>query len=425
MIYLTKYLKSTSWYVFGSAIQGLTPLLLTPILTRTLSQSEFSEFVLYIAIATILSFLFALGLPAALTRELILDNLNLKSNLLSLVRLKKLLLLLSFLLILSAFFTSVSFQIISLSVALAMALAIIQIDMAAFRAQQKAKLFVFLAISSTALPTLLITALVANNLFSNSFLFAYSIFVLVLALVANLKVLKHAGDKTRFLALFKLGAPTIAHGIGMSLMQYGDRIIIAAALGLAAAGKIQIAALLGTAPLLLLSTLNHAWIPVAIEKFGQSKVVGLNFLNKSTNLMALFIALIAMAIMFLNPFLLKLLAPESFSLAELSPTVVVMSVSAVIYVFYLRNTHVLTYLGKFQSLAWITPVSIFLQILFIFLLAPNYGLISAAFAILMASASQATLTQLAIYRLDSSIKLTTVPIIYILIVSIVAVLILT
>jgi O-antigen/teichoic acid export membrane protein len=238
-------------------------------------------------------------------------------------------------------------------------------------------------------------------------------------------VLNHVGDKTRFLALFKLGAPTIVHGIGMSLMQYGDRIIIAAALGLAAAGKIQIAALLGTAPLLLLSTLNNAWFPTVMDKFGQSKVAGLNFLNKSTSLMALFIALIAMAIMFLNPLLLKLLAPENFSLAELSPTVVVMSVSAVIYVFYLRNIYFLTYLGKFQSLAWITPVSIFLQILFIFLLAPNFGLISAAFAILMASASQATLTQLAIYRLDSSIKLTTVPIIYILIVSIVAVLILT
>jgi O-antigen/teichoic acid export membrane protein len=306
-----------------------------------------------------------------------------------------------------------------------MALAIIQIDMAAFRAQQKANLFVFLAISSTALPTLLITALVANDLFNNLFLFVYSVFVLVLALVTNQRVLNQSGDKTRFLTLFKLGAPTIAHGIGMSLMQYGDRIIIAAALGLAAAGKIQIAALLGTAPLLLLSTLNNAWFPTVMDKFGQSKVAGLNFLNKSTNLMALFIALIATAIMFLNPFLLKLLAPESFSLAELSPTVVVMSVSAVIYVFYLRNIYFLTYLGKFQSLAWITPVSIFLQILFIFLLAPNFGLISAAFAILMASASQATLTQLAIYRLDSSIKLTTVPIIYILIVSIVAVLILT
>jgi O-antigen/teichoic acid export membrane protein len=421
---LNKYFKNTSWYIFGSSIQGLTPLLLTPVLTRTLSQTEFSQFVLYIAIATILSFLFSLGLPAALTRELILDSKNLKNNLTSLVLVKRILLIFSLLFILgSIFFTSLT-QVIILSIALSMSLAVVQIDMAAHRAQQQASKFVFLAISSTALPTLLMTIFVATGYLKSYFIIFYTLFVLLLTVVFNLKALYTSGDNQRLSSLFKLGAPTIPHGLGMSLMQYGDRVIIASVLGLTAAGKIQIAALLGTAPLLLLSTLNHAWIPLVLEKFKVSKQLGIKFLNTSTTLMAIFISIISLIIMVLNSHILNIFAPTSFNLTELSPVVVVMTISSVIYVFYLRNTHVLTYLGKFQSLAWITPISIFLQILFIFGLSSTFNLLSVAFAILVASSSQAVLTQLAVYRLASELKLTTKPLIFIVVVSLAAILIL-
>ncbi|MGA0986136.1 MAG: lipopolysaccharide biosynthesis protein, partial [Candidatus Nanopelagicales bacterium] len=95
MSVINKYIKNASWYVFGSAVQGLTPFLLTPVLTRTLSQEQFSDFVLFISIGTVLSFLFALGLPAALTRELILDKNNSKDTLLSVNLVKRYLLLIA------------------------------------------------------------------------------------------------------------------------------------------------------------------------------------------------------------------------------------------------------------------------------------------------------------------------------------------
>jgi O-antigen/teichoic acid export membrane protein len=128
--------------------------------------------------------------------------------------------------------------------------------------------------------------------------------------------------------------------------------------------------------------------------------------------------------MIFNSQVLKIFAPEDFGLAELSPVVVVMTISSVIYVFYLRNTHILTYLGKFQSLAWITPVSILLQVIFIFALAPTLGLLSAALAILIAASSQAVLTQLTIKKLAPEMKLTSSPFIFIVILSVVAIIIL-
>jgi O-antigen/teichoic acid export membrane protein len=417
----TKVLKNASWYVAGSTIQGLTPFLLTPFLTRALSETEFSQFVLFIAIGTILSFLFALGLPAALTRELILDKNNSVTNLESTNYIKRYLIVVGFFLLVVSFFSTDITKILLLAFALAISLAIVQIDMAIYRAQQKAKIFIFLAISSTALPTIFMTLGIYFNLLNNVFIVFYAVFVFIFATLANLKAVLAKSNSKKLPYLFKLGSPTIPHGLGMSLMQYGDRIVIAGALGLTAAGRVQVAALLGTASLLLLSTLNHAWIPAVLEKFNQNKKSGVEFLNKSTNLMSLLIFNISLFIMFLNPWILKIFAPATFDLAALSPVVLLMALAANVFIFYLRNTHVLTFLGKFQSLAWITPISILLQIALIFALVPFFGLVSVAFALLAMVSSQAILTQIVVRRLDREINLTFAPIIYIVLLSVIVI----
>lgn len=416
-----KILKNASWYVTGSAVQGLTPFLLTPFLTRTLNETDFSQFVLFIATGTILSFLFACGLPAALTRELIMDKGNSRTNIEGIDYLKRYLFILGIFFLVVSFFANKMTQILLLALVLAISLAIVQIDMAIYRAQQKAKVFIFLAISSTALPTIFMTLGLYLDWLNNFFITFYAVFVFIFATLVNRKVRLVKPSANTLPYLFKLGSPTIAHGLGMSFMQYGDRIVIAGALGLTAAGRVQVAALLGTASLFLLSTLNHAWIPAVLEKFNQNKESGIKFLNKSTNLLALFIFNISLLIMFLNPWILKIFAPATFDLAALTPIVLLMALTANIFIFYLRNTHVLTYLGKFQSLAWITPISIFLQILLIFLLVPHFGLISVALALLAMVSTQAILTQVVVRWLDQEIKLTALPIIYITLLSLVAI----
>ena len=421
---LKKYFKSASWYVTGSAIQGLTPFLLTPFLTRTLSQDQFSAFVLFIAIGTILSFLFSLGLPAALTRELILEKASFNTNLNSASLVKRYLIIIGILLIILSLMMSSNFQLVTLAISLSFALAVVQIDMAIYRAQQRAKEFVLFAIFSTALPTVFMTIGIYTDLLKSSFILFYCFFVTIFTILVNLKSFKKHVASGKFTSLFKLGWATIPHGLGMSLMQYGDRVVIAAALGLTAAGKIQVAALLGSAPLLLLSTLNHAWIPSVLEKINVSKPEGINFLNKSTKYLAIFIFALSLLIIFTNPWILKIFAPTEYDLTELSPVVVLMATSATLYIFYLRNTHILTYLGRFQSLAWITPTSISLQVLAIFALAPTFGLLSTGFALLIVVSSQALLTQIVVKKLAPDLKLTFFPLIYFVILALIATLIL-
>jgi O-antigen/teichoic acid export membrane protein len=72
----------------------------------------------------------------------------------------------------------------------------------------------------------------------------------------------------------------------------------------------------------------------------------------------------------------------------------------------------LTYLGRFQSLAWITPISIALQILTIFALSPLFGLVSVGLALIVVVSSQALLTQIVLAKLAPDLNLTKSPLIY-------------
>lgn len=406
------FLKNSTWYVFGSSIQGLTPFLLTPFLTRSLNQEKFSEYVLFIAIGTILSFLFSLGLPAALTRNLILEKQDAQQNLESVNYLKRVLILISLSLLAITWLMDQITLIIFAGLALAFSLAVVQIDMAVYRAQQKASKFVFNAVFSTAIPTLFMTLGIMLEIIGDYFISFYTLCVFAFVLIINLNLFFKKFTSIKLKTLINLGWPTIPHGIGMSFMQYGDRIVLAAALGLAAAGQVQVAALIGTAPVLLLSTLNHAWIPNILEKFSSSKETGISALNKSTRYLSFLIFIISLALLVLNPWILQIFAPADYQLTELGPVVSVMLIASSIYIFYLRNTHVLTYLGKFQSFAWITPVSISLQILLIFLLVSFIGIIAAAIGFLMMVSSQAVLTQFVIRKLEPSLNLVYSPLLF-------------
>jgi O-antigen/teichoic acid export membrane protein len=404
-----KYVYNAGWYIFGSSIQGLVPFISTPFLTRILIEEDFSKFVLLVAIATILSFLFSLGLPAAITRELILNKDAQSKNFETVQALKKYLLAPSiFFLFVSLLFTDL-IQLVILAISLALALAIFQIDMAVLRAQHNAKGFVLLAVLSTAIPLFFMTLLLFLGFLENTFIVFYTFFVLFIAVLINARSLSKKFILKDLGPLVKLGYPTIPHGLGMSLMQYGDRVVIGAALGLAAAGKIQIAALIGTAPLLLLSTINNAWVASVLEKFSQSESIGEIFLNKTTKFLSFLISIIAVVTMIASDFILKIFAPTNYGTEELSQVVILMAISSSIYIFYLRNIYILAYKGNFTSLAWITPSSIILQVTVIFLMAPRYGLIAAALGLLLSTSSQAILTQIFAKRLAPEIKLTSAP----------------
>lgn len=410
MSVINKYIKNASWYVFGSAVQGLTPFILTPFLTRALSKVQFSEFVLVISIGTILSFLFALGLPAAITRELILDKIKFNENFITINFVKRYLLLLSLILIFISSFLTDPYKIFGFSFALGLSLAAISLDMAIFRVKQLAYKFIYFAIFSTAIPTMLMTLGIYFGLLLNTFILFYVLFVTMFAAIQNLELFKEESNANQFTTLFKLGWPTIPHGLGMSFLQYGDRILVASIFGLTTAGVIQVAALIGTAPILLLSTLSNAWITPVLEKFNQHKLFGQSYLNKTTNYLALFILVFSILIMIGSQPLLNLFAPENYEIETMSLLVIMLSSNSLLFVIYLRNTYILLLSGKLQSLALITPLSIILQVCLLYLTSNYFGINSVAIAYSAAILIQALTTQIVVKYVARDIKLTFSPV---------------
>lgn len=404
------FFKNSSWYLFGSGIQGLSPFLLTPILTRLISETEFSSYVLFISLGTILSFLFSAGIPAALTRNLILDKKNSNSDIISVDLVKKSLLFLSaFLLIVTFFAVDTLFLLIS-AVSLSLSLAVVQIDMSIYRARQIPGKFVFNSIFSTAIPSLIMTIGIYFNLLFGNFIFFYALIVFLFTAISNFYLIFKKTNSKNLKGLFLLGWPTIPHGLGMSMVQYGDKVIVSILLGLTAAGQIQIASLIGSAPVLLLSSLNNAWITPVLEKFNSGLKTGETFLNRTTNLVSFFVSTISLIIAIFSIQIINLFAPPTYNTATLSEVASLMTSASILYAIYLRNIYILAYKGKFQSLSWITPLSIGIQFLSLYIFITSFGLIGVSLTFTLVNSSQAFITQLVVSKLAPELKLTYKPI---------------
>jgi len=267
---LNKTLKHSYVYITGSLLQALTPFLIFPVLTRTTSQSEFGLVILLISIGTVLSFGFSLGIPAVLSRELIFDENRF-------VHLKKLSAsyqtLMTWLAVTIYFITlfinfAPSLKILFLGLVLALSLAGIQIKLSVLRAEFKSTQFAFLAITSTATPLIAITIL--PNFLNVDLYRTYSGITVLVLLITNISNLFPKFGLT-FLNDIKdlvlIGYPIIFHGIAISLFQYGDKIAGYLGIGAELVSQVVIISLFMTAPMLLLSTINNAWLPASLESF--------------------------------------------------------------------------------------------------------------------------------------------------------------
>lgn len=405
-----KYLKNSIWYLVGSGIQGLVPVLITPILTRVLTPELFGQYVLVISIGTVLSFIFALGLSASLFREVVLGKTPLKELLQSLGPYTALLIFLAIGSFVANFLLSGYLKLLLLALSLGLSLALILLKLTIFKATFQAQKFALTAVASTAIPLIVFT-LISNFYTNNSLISFYVLFVLLLATLMNLKNIfsYNKNQKILFKKLLKIGSPTLPHDVGMSLLQYVDRIIIAALFGLTVAGHIHVAALIGTIPYLILSTLSNAWAPAALEQYKIDEKIGTRFLNKTTKIAALSSGLLSLIIIFTSDALLKLFSPTAANDPAMNSVIILMSLSGIIYSVYLRNMHLYNLAGKFKSLIWITPTAIGSQVILIFLLSPVFGVIVVAISNLLAISIQATLTQIMVKKFYPNYVLTKFP----------------
>jgi hypothetical protein len=160
--------------------------------------------------------------------------------------------------------------------------------------------------------------------------------------------------------------------------------------------------LLGTAPIMILSALNHAWLNKILLELKNNSNKAFKSLNSTIARLFVLATLMIIGIALFNNLIIELLNPNIKFNSDVQKTVVLTSLSTLIYIVYLANTHLLTWLNRFWVLGITTPLSVIFQTIIIYLTIDSLVYVSAALAFGSALTVQVILLQLS--RLKTETK---------------------
>jgi O-antigen/teichoic acid export membrane protein len=387
-------------YLLGALGQGLGPVLLTPILTRRLSVTDFGEVTFVTATASILGILFSFGLPIVISRSYILED---KSRPSIISWFNKVIYFYLALSILILFINPNS--IYAYIFAVALTFSCMQLILPLARAQDKSTSFALISVLGTLLPSLAIifnsfTGLSVTNLTAlqiGSLLAAMLSFLMVRTKVGSGQKLNKYDLKNSIRSSY----PILPHMFAMMALLNIDKIIFGQEIGKSFSGFIQVIMLVATAPIMILSALNHAWLNQVLLQLKYNSTNAFLALNATiSKLLALSVFLIIF-IVALNSQIIQVLNPNLKITSEVSKTIILTALCGLIYVIYLANTHLLTWLNKFWVLGISTPLSVIFQAVVIYLTIDSLGYLSAALGLGTALTLQILFLQIARNKTES------------------------
>jgi O-antigen/teichoic acid export membrane protein len=387
-------------YLLGALGQGLGPVLLTPILTRRLSVTDFGEVTFVTATASILGILFSFGLPIVISRSYVLNDKSRPS-------------IISWFNKVIYFYLALSILILSINpnsiyayiFPIALTFSCMQLILPLARAQDKSTSFALISVLGTLLPSLAIifnsfTDLSVTNLTAlqiGSILAAIFSFLMVRAKVGNGQKLNKYDLKNSLRSAY----PILPHMFAMMALLNIDKVIFGQEIGKSFSGFIQVIMLVATAPIMILSALNHAWLNQVLLQLKDNSTNAFSALNATiSKLLALSVFLIIF-IVALNSQIIQVLNPNLKITSEVSKTIILTSLCGLIYVIYLANTHLLTWLNKFWVLGISTPLSVIFQAVVIYLTIDSLGYLSAALGLGAALTLQILFLQIARNKTES------------------------
>jgi O-antigen/teichoic acid export membrane protein len=369
--------KSGNIYLFGALGQGLGPVVLTPILTRILDVKSYGEITFITSFAAILGILFSLGLPIVISRSYVLEEESRPSITRWFKQITISYLLLSAVLIA---FAGNSLNLFILAVAFPFAA--MQLILPLARAQDKAYRFAFISVTGTLLPSI---GIVLNNAFSSpiSNPGALGSGAIVGALI-SFALVSTKNDSTLRLSKYslsnsiKIGYSILPHMFAMVALLNIDKVIFGNQLDKTFSGYLQVIMLVGTAPILILSALNHAWLNQILLQLKSNSIKAFADLNQTIIKLFILILILVGIINVLSTQIINVLNPNLLVNSEVQKTIILTSIVSFIYVVYLANTHLLTWQKKFWVLGITTPASVVLQSIIIYSSLNSLGYLSAA-----------------------------------------------
>lgn len=363
-------LGSGAIYALASVAPILATLLITPIVTRLLGPTEYGVVGISITLYQVGSVALSLGLPAAVTRHAIIARSG-ERGAASLVIIGSgiavgLGLFVAALIPLwgSAVLGSSMQWILLCPIISSIGLSMLTLSQSFLRAVERVVVFVTLSgIAALLGPT---SGFVSALVFGPSpaaYLGGMAGAHLLVGAVSLVVVVRHARpqfSRSETRENLRIGLPTLPHSIAISFL-ISALVVLASKLGgFEEAGRLQLALLLGTAPIILLGAFNNSWAPMIYRASNEDRAP---LLASSLRAIAVLVfVLVGGFCVLAQPVVSFIAGPKLYS-PELLVAALIVTAATPLMALYLANIHLVMLSGRTTLIALSTPLSLVISLL--------------------------------------------------------------
>jgi O-antigen/teichoic acid export membrane protein len=376
-----------SVYTLASALQAGSLLLVLPLATRLLSPSEFGVVATASVLQQLLGLAAALGLPSVVMLEYFAapDGIGAdRARRLVGATLMGAVVVVTVVDLAGPWWTRLFADLdygpsLRLAVWSAVPLAVVAACLSVLRSARRAGWYVGVAGLATAGGQL--TGLALSAIWSPT-AESYLLGVLLgatagagLGLVVGGIAIPRGVDLPHVRASLRTALPIVPHSLSMFALLAVDRLVIERTLGLEAAGRYQVAYLIGAAGLSLLAAVNNAWSPLV---YGAPDDRRWKTLADTTRDLEACVPAVVAVLALGAPLALGVAAPSAYGPADLARVTALVAAATLPFLWYLASGHVLLFTRQTASLARITPLVAMGAVIAGLLLVPRGGLLTAA-----------------------------------------------
>lgn len=353
-----------SLYTVATIAPVLVSVAVTPVLTRTLGAQEYGLVALAITFYQLVSMLIALGLPLAITRNAIVDAAGPRgASALVVIGACGALGFGTIIAVLTPFWAPMLVGGASANALVppaisAVGIALVVLAQALLRALDRAVEFVTFAAMASIIPAVLgVAAIWALSPDAEVYLWALAVGHLVIGLTAVVRVTssvrpRWAGLNLRF--AFRMALPTLPHQLSSPFLAAGLVGVATYLHGVATGGQVQLALLLGTAPMIVLSAVNNSWSPLVMRAGTEQRP---QVSRDAAALVATLTLVMSAGFVALIGPMSMLLAGPQLATQNLVYAASTAAVGATFMVVYLANIQLVFLVGKTGMLGITSPIA--------------------------------------------------------------------
>lgn len=403
-----RLVKGSGVYVIGKMLPEALKFLLIPIYTRFLTTSDYGIVAIVGVVGSILNIILLMGLPESVTRFYFDYSKKPEKFKDFLGSIAILYLAFSFLVvtILTLFgesifgnlFSKISFSpYIKLALWTSFFVSFKLILLNVYRAEERSLKYVTWRILSFLFTTGLIIYFVVivkegalgkiKGAFYASLTF-FIIFVIMTFKEANITV-----SKTKLFSALKFGLPLVPHALSVMILSSADRILLERLSTLSEVGLYNVGYQIGQVFFMIMSSINYAWVPIYYD-IAQDRAVNeaKRILSRMTTLYIALGSFFASGVILFSREIIYFFTTERFYSAY--HVVPIIAISYVLHLIYIMDVRSLYLKKKTYIIPAFTLIALIVNIGLNILWIPEFGMIGAAYATLIAHLIQSSITHI-------------------------------